>query len=273
MRPNLQHTLKALLRGGIEYNVYFVCSDDDETVPTLMKLYPNIKILLFNRGEIKKKYKYNYFYDGKGVVDARNACYFFAEKLGLDFFCEMDDDYKDFYCQDSFVLPSNANIHIKNLNGAFDASFALLKESSIDGFAWGQTGDFIGGKRNVYKRKMMNIMFLKTAGKIYYTGNINEDVNVYAHYGMQGKVFITDFFVYTIQPTTQRQSGGMTGIYKDKGVYVKSFTSFVYTPNVVSLGILNATGLEAAHPRIHHTVKYSKMPRIIKECDVINADA
>lgn len=54
---------------------------------------------------------------------------------------------------------------------------------------------------------------------------------------------------------------GMTGIYLDKGTYVKSFYSVIFRPSCVKVAVMNTK-----NKRLHHRVLWNNaVPKILPE--------
>ena len=92
------------------------------------------------------------FDDRRTVVYARNVCFDLAEKLGYEYFLELDDDYKSF----EFRYPGDGKLkvkEVKQLDRAFDAMLDFLDETGALTVAFAQGGDLIGGVNSGNYRK------------------------------------------------------------------------------------------------------------------------
>lgn len=63
------------------------------------------------------------------------------------------------------------------------------------------------------------------------------------------------------QVQTQKNKGGMSDVYLDKGTYLKSFYTILYSPSCVKISVMGES-----HKRIHHKVLWNYCaPKIISE--------
>jgi hypothetical protein len=257
-------TYKALKKFGYTGKIYIIIDDSDKTADRYYKNFGN-EVIQFNKQHyIDLVDCADNFDDHRAVVYARNACFDIAKDLQLDYFLELDDDYKDFqyrYEEDGKLKLKYTN----NLDSIFKACLKYL-HSGLDALALAQGGDFIGGVGCAIhlertKRKLMNAMFFKTNNVIKFVGKINEDVNTYTYYGSIGRKFLTiaDMMVY--QARTQEQAGGLTDIYLNFGTYTKSFYTIMIMPSCVKISMMGDT-----HLRLHHSINWDNcVPKIISD--------
>ncbi len=77
----------------------------------------------------------------------------------------------------------------------------------------------------------------------------------------RGYVFISNPYVSVIQIETQKNSGGLTEMYKTFGTYIKSFYSVMFNPSCVKISTMGRVDR-----RIHHKINWSNaIPMIIEE--------
>jgi hypothetical protein len=132
--------------------------------------------------------------------------------------------------------------------------------------ALAQGGDFVGGSnggiaKNKISRKAMNSFFCRVDRPFQFVGAINEDVNTYVSRGNRGDLFFTVGQASLTQAQTQKQSGGMTAEYLDKGTYVKSFHTVMIAPSCVKISEMGNK-----QKRIHHNVLWRyAVPKILNE--------
>ena len=198
------------------------------------------------------------------AVYARNACFDVAEKRGLKYFSEYDDDYTSHPYRwkegDTLYRSSRAK-----LDEVFEAYIDFLETNeNIYSVAFGQPGDFIGGIgsqliRRRYLRKCMNSWICKTERRFYFSGTMNDDMLTYSIYGSRGKMFFTFPYIMIDQPETQSVKGGMTDLYLGAGTYQKTMYAVICCPSFVSVDMMGDR-----HYRIHHhTDKEHAYPKII----------
>lgn len=254
-RANNVKTIKALQKGNYTGRWYIVIDNEDDQEEEYRKRYPG-HVLQFDKLAISKTFDTADTEDNRRtIVYARNACFSLAEEVGCKYFLELDDDYMRFEHKDRMDdrLKTYA---VNNLDRLFSAMIDFLVVSNAYTVALAQGGDFIGGKdgKNAQKevlRKAMNTFFCCTDRPFSFVGRINEDVNAYTLAGQTGKLFMTVTPVSIVQTTTQKNAGGMSGVYIDGGTYLKSFYSVLFSPSCVTINAMGDT-----HKRIHHNVHW-----------------
>lgn len=262
-RPDNTPTFDTLRKYGYNGRIIIVCDDEDKTLPQYQELYPEVQVF-------SKDYVATYMdamdnsNDRRCAVYARNACFDIAEKLGLKYFAEYDDDYTSHpyrWEEDGVMYRSR----LANLDATFEAYLDFLETNdNIFSVAFGQPGDFIGGcgsrlHKERYRRKCMNSWICKTDRRFTFNGRMNDDQLTYSLYGMRGKIFITFDFMMIDQPETQQVKGGMTDMYLGAGTYQKTFFSIMCCPSFIKAGMMGDK-----HYRIHHSVSHENAyPKII----------
>lgn len=264
-RPYNTPTIKSLRKYGYTGDIYIICDDKDDTIDAYRNQFPDCKVEIFSKSEIAKTFDLmdNQTND-RCAVFARNACFDIAEKCGLDYFCELDDDYISIpyrYVIDSVCYRSKG----ADLDSVFDAYIEFMESNpTIYSVAFGQPGDFIGGSgsqlvKRKYIQKTMNSWICKTDRRFVFNGRMNDDVNTYCIYGSRGKLFYTFDFIMIDQPETQSVKGGMTDMYSGNGTYMKSFYTVMECPSFVKIGIMGDR-----YYRIHHSIDYEHgVPKLL----------
>lgn len=268
-RPNKVYTTKALGKAGYTGKIYYILDTDDKTADEYKENFGEENIIIFDKAETLKDFDImDNQSDYRCIVFARNESFKIAERLGLDYFIELDDDYTQFiYRFDDEYRYIPATRPIKNLDKIFEYMIEYLENTIIDTIAFAQGGDFIGGKSGGMaqvvqsKRKAMNLFVIKTNRKFNFIGRINEDVNTYVSEGSRGRIFLTTTQLALKQKTTQTNSGGMTEMYEAEGTYVKSFYSVMVSPSSVKINLMGNK-----NKRLHHIISWKNtVPKIIKE--------
>jgi len=258
-------TLHSLEKGHYAGKIYIVIDNEDETAEEYYRLYGD-RVIMFDKLEMAKRFDTgDNFDERRTIVYARNACFDIAEKLGLKYFLELDDDYTDFMFR---KIKGNKLIGIecRQLERLFERMIDFLEESKALTVAFAQGGDFIGGAdsktfQKKLLRKAMNTFFCKTENRFDFLGRINEDVNTYTSLGSKGKLLFTVTDACITQMQTQKTGGGMTDVYLDSGTYLKSFYSVMYSPSCVKIGVMGGNSM-----RIHHHVYWNNCtPKILNE--------
>lgn len=264
-RPHNTPTIKTLRKYGYTGDIYIILDDEDRTKLGYENYFPDCKIELFNKAEYLKRFDImDNQTDNRCAVFARNACFDIAERLGLDYFCELDDDYISIpyrFKEDNTLYRSKS----ADLDSVFSVYIDFMEVSdNIYSVAFGQPGDFIGGSgsqlvKHRYIQKCMNSWICKTARRFIFNGRMNDDVNTYCIYGSRGKLFYTFDFIMIDQPETQSIKGGMTDMYSGNGTYMKSFYSVMLCPSFVKIGMMGDR-----YYRIHHSINYENaVPKLL----------
>lgn len=261
-------TIPTLKASGYTGKIYLVVDDGDKTLEAYKKNYGD-DVLVFSKNEYWDRFDMmdNYKEDNT-VTFARIAVFDIAEKLGLDYFIVLDDDYRTFnYRFDDEYRYIPASKVIRGIDKVFEAMVEYVAETSVSCMAFAQGGDFIGGKNGGMadavktKRKIMNVYVFKTKDRVQWFGRMNDDVNTYIRNGIVGKVLLTTTQVCVEQTPTQTNKGGLTDMYKAMGTYVKSFYSVMASPSSVKINLMGDK-----YKRMHHVISWrNTVPKIIKQ--------
>ena len=145
-RPNNVHTARSLRNHGYTGKIILVIDDEDKTAQEYLDKFKDVEI--FSKKEIAKEFdEADNFEDRRAIVYARNACFKIAEKLGVKYFIQMDDDYTRFEYR-VYTNERQKPYFIANLDSVFSAFLNFYKESNFSTISMAQGGDFIGGKHN-----------------------------------------------------------------------------------------------------------------------------
>lgn len=269
-RPDNVITYNTIKKSGYTGKIFIVIDNEDKKQKEYIERFKE-EVVVFDKKEISKRIdEADNFNDRRAILYARNACFEIAEKLGIEYFIQFDDDYTSF----RYLYNENLEFKRKKINNLDDVINCFLKfyieNKNIDTIAFLQGGDLIGGEQNTYlksdkypfiKRKAMNSFICSIKRKFLFSGRINEDVNAYTRLGGIGKLFLSIPLVMLTQKQTQTNSGGMTDIYKERGTYIKSFYSIIHCPSSVKIAMMGDV-----EKRIHHSINWENtIPKIIDE--------
>lgn len=266
-RPDRVHTFRSLRKAGYTGRIVIVLDNEDKTRAEYEKEFIGTEIVVFDKAAISKTFdEGDNFQDRRAIIYARNACFQIAEKLGVRYFIQFDDDYTVFdYRFDA--SGGYAEKPIKSIDRVLDSMLDFFKKSKCSTVAMAQSGDFIGGPNGSFgkkirlHRKAMNSFICDAQNPFVFFGRINEDVNVYTCAGRRGQLIFTIPNVSLKQKQTQSNAGGMSDLYLDSGTYVKSFYSVMYAPSCVKI-----KDMGPVHRRLHHSVKWKNaVPCILSE--------
>lgn len=263
-RPELvSATISSLIKARYSGRWYIVLDTEDETAPEYTARWGADRILTFDKDEAAKTFDLADNGGSRGViVYARNVVDQLAAALGLRYYQQLDDDYKDFAhrLHKGGRLCTVSTLHY---DAVIETFIEFLDVSGALTVAFAQGGDLLSGIWGYYRsrpvlRKAMNTFIARVDRPIRFVGRINEDTNTYVWRGGQGELFftITDFAI--TQAQTQAQDGGMSGAYLG-GTYRKSFYTVMFAPSCVKV---STTG-QTAH-RIHHRIAWNNaVPKIV----------
>ena len=268
-RPDNVITLNTLKKANYTGKWYIVIDNEDDKADKYYKKYGTDKVIMFDKLEISKKFDTaDMSQERRTVVYARNACFEIAEKLGLTYFLELDDDYNKFSYRKETDGLLTQRVNVKQADKMFELMIDFLEKTQALTVAFGQGGDYVGGLNSgLYKvqvkRKAMNTFFCTTKRPFKFVGRINEDTNTYVLYGSRGHLFLTIRDVMINQLETQSNKGGMTDVYLNSGTYLKSFYTVMMCPSCVKISRMGNT---STSKRIHHRIDWnSAVPKIISE--------
>lgn len=262
-RPDNVITYGRIKAQGYTGKIYIIVDDLDASLPKYKENYGD-ELIVFSKKDIFGK-----FDEGINKTDMRTTCYprnamwDIAKDLGVDYFCQLDDDYTNFSFRMNGPKTGFHGFKMKNLDRVFETLVQFMMDTKTTSIAMSQGGDHMGGDKQEFRllRKAMNSFVCKTDRPFMCIGKMNEDVNAYLVYGKTGSIFFT-FMPYQLnQLQTQTQSGGMTESYLDSGTYVKSFYSVMFSPSCVKVAQMGST-----NRRWHHSINWrNAVPKIISE--------
>ncbi len=266
-RPDKVVTYDTLRRSGYTGRIVILIDDLDQTRDRYIELYGDHVEVFDKKAAGLITDSGDNFGSLRGVVYARNACFEVAERLGIKYFIQLDDDYRHFQFRFNDRLDYGPKV-LKDLDTVFSALLKFYIASGAASIAIAQGGDFIGGdgspmaEQIKLKRKCMNSFVCSTERPFKFMGRINEDVNAYTRPASTGLLFFTTNQLSLEQTQTQSNSGGLTEIYLDLGTYVKSFYSVMYQPSSIKVKALTDRG----NSRLHHSVSWKNtVPVILRE--------
>lgn len=264
-RPNNVITFTKLKQCGYTGKIYIIIDNEDESVETYYRNFGQEQVIVFNKAEIAETFDTgDTQQDRRSTVYARNASFKIAKDLGLDYFMQLDDDYRKFeYRYESGrTLKSLA---IRSLDDVFEAYITLLQDTNALTVAMAQGGDFINGiidfKKSPITRKAMNTFIFRTDRPMTFVGRMNDDVNSFLTYGSRGELILTAKDAMITQLDSQLYKGGMTDMYLLNGTYMKSMYALMMAPSCVKVQTM-----QTRNPRIHHRITWDHaVPKIINQ--------
>lgn len=265
-RPDNVITYASLQKHGYTGRVYLIVDNEDKAIDEYLRIYGD-KVIVFDKLAAAETTDAGDNFDNRrSVLYARNASFEIAQSLGLRYFLQLDDDYKQFVWKFTSDLVYKEK-PVKSLDRLFAEMIRYYQRIPAATIALAQNGDFIGGGKGsggakvATKRKAMNTFFCSTERPFEFMGRLNDDVNTYVAHGNRGKLLLTVFNAAIIQMQTQQNTGGLTAAYLDYGTYVKSFYTVMYCPSCVKVSEMGDK-----HRRIHHKIRWNNaVPCIVGE--------
>ena len=264
-RPNNVITFQKLKQCGYTGKIFIVIDDEDESAETYYRNFGKDKVIIFSKAEIAETFDIGDTQEDKrSTVYARNASFKIAKDLGLDYFMQLDDDYRKFEYRytSGYTLKSLA---IQSLDDVFEAYIGLLEDTNALTVAMAQGGDFMNGiidfQKSPLVRKAMNTFIFRTNRPMTFIGRMNDDVNSFLTYGSRGELILTAKDAMITQLDTQLYKGGMSDIYRLNGTYMKSMYALMMAPSCVKVQTM-----QTKNPRIHHRITWDHaVPKIINQ--------
>jgi hypothetical protein len=96
-RPDNVKTLQTLKKCGYTGAVYLIVDNEDKTLDTYLRKYGENMVKVFDKKAMADSIdEGNNFDNRKVIIHARNACFYIAKELSLQYFIQLDDDYTSF---------------------------------------------------------------------------------------------------------------------------------------------------------------------------------
>lgn len=96
-RPQRQITYRMLRRQGYTGAIYLIIDNEDKLADEYYRLYGD-QVIMFDKPAIANSIdEGDNFKDRRAIIYARNASYDIAKGLGLDYFLQLDDDYRSLF--------------------------------------------------------------------------------------------------------------------------------------------------------------------------------
>lgn len=232
-------TYKMLRDQGYTGDIIVVIDDEDEQRSLYEEIYEHVEVFC----------KEDYYQSSDGVITgkqkailyARNACYDIAERLGLLYFTEFDDDLNSIflrYIEDGRCLSYKPTV----LDSVFDMVLEGLDIcDAVMGVSLMVQGDYIGGVASRAFRRAVRCcsqsFFLRTDRRVDFLASMNEGTCSCLIYGMRGKLFFgipgTMLEAEPIGANT-KMGNGMDEFYKKMDSFSRSFMATIVRPDCVS---------------------------------------
>jgi hypothetical protein len=271
-RPDRVYTYDSLMRSGYTGRWYIVIDDEDKTAGGYIERFGKDHVVVFSKAEIAARIdEGNNFQDRRAIVYARNACWDIAEKVGVHYFMQLDDDYTNFQYRSSNKKAVCGQRILVTMDKLLSAMIDFFEQTQALAVAMLQGGDYIGYGNKSHKidhgsiRKCMNSWLCSVDRKFSFQGTMNEDATAYSLGGLRGNLFLSIPFTCIGQVQTQASDGVMSEVYARYGTYVKTMYSVIAAPSCCKVSLLRDPRSNNA-PRIHHRMIYdATYPKIVRE--------
>jgi len=269
-RPDRVLTISTLEKCGYTGKVFLAVDDEDDALDDYVERFGKEKVLVFSKSEVGSRIdEGDCGGDRRTITYARNACFDLAERVGVRYFVELDDDYgwigyRWLGKRDDDPAPRFHGWIIRSLDGVFEALVDFLGASGADSVALSQGGDHMGGTSEgspiKLMRKAMNSFVCDATRPFEFVGRMNEDVNTYTSRSRRGRLFFTYRPLQLNQEMTQSGGGGISELYRENGTYLKSFYTVMYAPSCAKISTIG----RFSH-RIHHKINWNATaPKILR---------
>ena len=275
-RPENVLTYKALRKFGYTGKILLLIDNEDPTIDEYRKIYKDEEIHVFDKeAEDRITDNCDNLPHRKTALYARNASFQIVKDLGYRYFIQLDDDYREFRHS---IAPGSMfkKKAVKDLDAVFDAYLDFYIASNAKSITMALGGDYVGGqdcqgiRNGWHKRKCMNSWFCDTEKPLRFTGHMNDDCSQYVVNGRRGDFYLQCFFTKITMAPSQSMGGGMTGLYKDSGTYMKTMYTIIQAPSCVRISAIGSRGMgnsmDDNSVRIHHKVKWNNAcVKIVRE--------
>jgi hypothetical protein len=119
-RPDRVYTYDTLRRRGYTGRIFLIVDDLDKTIDQYKAKYGD-EVIVFDKKAIAKTFDQgDNFQDMRAIIYARNASFEIAKELGVKYFVQLDDDYRNFQFRYNEKLDYYPRV-IKNLDHIFES--------------------------------------------------------------------------------------------------------------------------------------------------------
>lgn len=211
-RAEKQLSYESIRRCGYTGKIYLVIDDMDEQAEKYKTLYGD-EVIIF------EKEKYWLCTDTANnqkvmsvCVYARNACFDIAEKLGLRFFCVLDDDITGFGFK-MLVGGKLTSMKARKLDTVLQDLIGIIEKTDVKSLGMCAEGWFAGGAQNEIVRAglkdaICSVFIHATCKRIEYVGTTFEDIVTHMLERQKGAaMFSVSNIYYTSKPVGSNEGG------------------------------------------------------------------
>ena len=234
------HTARSLTKMNYPGDWFIVCGNNDETLEQYLANWGSDRVLVFDWYEAVKHTDTmdNFGFDdmASGAVPARNAVFDFSRERGERRHWQFDDDYTGFQITDPKTMKRPVEKNGERFMRVLEriAEFGDSTGLANVGFA---TASIEAMPQNFgsYARRVFNAHNMSNDACETWRGRMNDDlINAIDTY-RRGKAELSFKFISMNMPSTQKEGGGLTDIYKEEGTVRKTAYAIMAAPGQVRL--------------------------------------
>lgn len=259
-RPQCK-TAETLTRLKFPGKWFIVCGNNDETLEEYKRRWGD-KVIVFDWFDEVKKTDFldNFGYEkmASGACPVRNAVIKLSTAKGEARHWQFDDDYPGFAI---YVHSLKKNRIIKDGNVLFNAMHKIAQfgdKANLPNVGFCLTAICLPQNAFCYQHRVFNAHNISNTNPQIWRGRLNDDTINAIEIMRKGRISFSFNFLSMNSPQTQKESGGLTKLYREQGTARKS--AYVILLNPLSGRIVIKFG------RYHHKVGWAKITsKIIRE--------
>jgi len=223
-----------LRKSGYTGDVFIIVDDLDEQKDDYISIYGD-KVIIFDKN---KFYKLTDTMEPSGelrsITFARNASNVIAKQLGLTYHAQFDDDVTGLYHKYIGKDGKLKTRRITDFDSVVCAILDFLDDTGAVSCGLVDTGSLFGGASGPFRNGLaynFNQTVICRTGALDFVGLGNQDVNALMLNSPRGKLL---FELYCIAHSVSKpgNAGGMTEMYKVRGLYHKIFLFVMCAPSM-----------------------------------------
>ena len=170
----------------------------------------------------------------RSVVFARNACYDIANKLGLKYFAEFDDDLSNF-CIRYVAENQLKTAAISDFDAVVNAMIEFMDVSDAWSVGIHSANGMIGGINGKFKQGLLRGVYqsfiLRTDKRIEFKGLTNQDDNAANLLNQVGNLTFQIMMLNQASPKRASNEGGLHDLYKNVNQYLRTLNTLIVSPS------------------------------------------
>jgi hypothetical protein len=255
-RPDNVKTAKYFVRQGWDPKKIYVVIDteaDDraEYEANCRVLGVNLRIFDIEEGRRRFDFVHRASVSRRAAGLARNCFYEIAEAEGIDFYCVIDDDTRDYQVRPTGKYIRQANG--EDIAAVFSGIRDWMRKRHIGCWGLSQTGDLYDRYYKLIRRKVMNTTFYDT--RFIYRGERGvQDDDTSQFVGIMNEGYFTGSMgsgLILSQTPSATSRGGLTDLYHECKLLNKALVTPIQFPSCIRAEKQMRNG-----GRLHHRIQY-----------------